>query len=216
MSAPTMADFQALQEQVAVLQGQVNAQAAFGLNPFTNQATPRFRRKIDTGDYVQVINTTTETTIYSVTFEPLTFAGNARGAFVSLWGDAIDGDAGDETYILRLKLNGTTRIADTFTLAGLNNQYWRWDTRFVARSKGESQMLMSEYRTIVSDGTLTTGNGSWAGPTTAVEYGGLAVPALSTIFGDFAQPNTISFTVELGAADTDLSFTLYSGITELV
>lgn len=218
MTAPTLGDFVALRERVEALEARSNQESTYGLNQTIGQVSRRFRSMVGAqAEYQEIVSSTTETTIYSVTFPPNTFGGTlGRSAFVSLAGTLLDADAGNETYILRVKTNGTTRIEETLSMTALSPSLWTWDTRLILRPDRGEQLLVSRYEEIVNDGTLTTGRGSYAGPAAVISNGGLAAPATDSVFGDLAQPNTLSFTVELGANDTDLYFRIYQGITELV
>lgn len=197
-----MADFQALQEQVAVLQGQINAQAAFGLNPFTNQTSHRFRQMVERIDQVTFASSSGKNTLMSFTLEPLTFMGRGRMCAVYIAGGVGNGSITNRTVTFGITINGTEYFSDSTPLDAGTSGSFEWETKIVGYPSLPTNLIMfSNYArgTDIFD---------------SITHHGVYGATLSTF--DLNQPTIVSFTAQLSASDANLSISVLAGIAELV
>lgn len=149
---------------------------------------------------VDVVNTTTETAIYSYAVPGGTI-GTGNILRLTLNGTFRNFSGSNRSYTLRTKYGATTLHADVSTVFGSLDvrhsiiiELWLYNVN----GNTSSQRIFGRHRVV--GGTATTGDGDLA-LTTTLEWG-----LGGTAAEDSTASNTLSLTIEHPAASSDLSF----------
>ncbi|MPZ13752.1 MAG: hypothetical protein GEU73_04910 [Chloroflexi bacterium] len=155
----------------------------------------------------QVVNTTTETDLYS---ESIAGGDAEAGTVYRLWatGDVLNNSGGEVTYTLRVKF-GTTTVLESAAIGygdSANRAEWLLDVVLYAVSPS-AQRLSGHFVPSASQGQ------SWdqitgVVPRQLVGYG--------TATEDTSTAKTLAFTVEMGTANANADMRLHAAVLERI